>query len=135
MRWLTLLATVLLFSNLAAAAPIPKKLRKSPTPNIIGTWRVSDSTREVWIFRDDGTAGYGSSYPKFDGAAAFTFDETVRPHEITWCQDSAKSQYLGIYEYVDDVLTINFSASGEDRAKKITDRSSGRAVSFRKIEE
>ncbi len=126
---------VLLLSGSLVAAPIPKSLKRQPAGNILGIWRVTDSLTETWIFRDDGSAGYGHSATKFDGPAVFTFDESVTPHEINWSQDNKKSWNFGVYAFEGGLLKMNFSAPGRDRVKHMTEQGGARQLSFRRIEE
>jgi hypothetical protein len=126
---------VLLLCTTVHSAPIPKSLKTKPVAVIIGTWRVTDSTTETWIFRQDGTAGYGNSSSKFDGQAVFTFDESVTPHEINWSQDNSKSWNLGVYQFEDGLLKMNFSAPGRERMKNLTEQGGARQVTFRRLEE
>jgi uncharacterized protein (TIGR03067 family) len=126
---------VLILALPIAAAPIPKSLKKKPNGTIIGTWRVSDSQTETWIFREDGTAGYGHSATEFSGKAVFTFDESVNPHEISWTQDGNAGVNLGIYLFEDDQLKMNFSAPGKERMKNLTDQGGARQVNFRRLSE
>jgi hypothetical protein len=130
-------ATVVLLvvSGSLISAPIPKALKVKPAGSIVGTWRVTDSQTETWIFRSDGTAGYGNSSTKFDGAAVYTFDESVTPHEINWSQDGSKSWNLGVYVFEDGLLKINFSAPGRERMKNLTEQGGARQLSFRRLEE
>ena len=127
--------TLLLVSSSLIAAPIPKALKVKRAGSIVGTWRVTDSTTETWIFRSDGTAGYGNSPAKFDGNAVFTFDESVTPHEINWSQDNSKSWNFGVYAFEDGLLKMNFSAPGRERMKNLTDLGGARQLTFRKLEE
>ena len=126
---------LLLLCTSVQSAPIPKSLKVKPTGSIIGTWRVTDSTTETWIFRSDGTAGYGNSPAKLDSSAVFTFDESVTPHEINWSQDGNKTIYPGIYAIEDGLLKMNFSSPGRERMKNLTEQGGARQLSFRKLEE
>jgi hypothetical protein len=128
------IAGLVLLAGVSSAAPIPKSLKKKSNGTIIGTWRVSESQTETWIFREDGTAGYGHSATEFSGKATYTFDESVTPHEISWTQDGNAGANLGVYLFEDGLLKINFSAPGKERMKNLTDQGGARQVSFRKLE-
>jgi hypothetical protein len=130
-------ATVILLmvTGSLIAAPIPKALKVKSKGSIVGTWCVTDSQTETWIFRSDGTAGYGNSATKFDGNAVFTFDESVTPHEINWSQDNSKSWNLGVYQFEDGLLKMNFSAPGRERMRNLTEQGGARQLSFRRLEE
>lgn len=98
--------------SVAAAAPIPKALRRpGDARHIVGVWAPATNPRSFWVFREDGTGGVGDAdNPALK--AVYRLDPHQKPKHLDWSQDSGKTWYLGVYELDGDHLRISFGRGG-----------------------
>lgn len=110
------LLTLALLVGVAAAAPVPKELKKKGDVDlIVGTWKPAQGRTEWFEFTVDG----GMKAWNTGGSAAtgvpytWSLDPTATPKRMTWCSaGQTKPSFECVYDLDGDTLRISYVSAG-----------------------
>jgi uncharacterized protein (TIGR03067 family) len=107
------LLAVVLIAAFAAAAPVPKAVKKRDDQDLIlGRWKPVEGQTQWYQFNADGTLStwYNPAGPPATPQYRFVLDPTASPKRITWVgATSGKAEWEGIYELNGDSLKVAYS--------------------------
>ena len=109
----TLIAS-LLCAAFAAAAPVPKELKKDDLARLEGEWQTvraefngRDSNKGFLVFTRD-TVNWKASREVQDVIWKLTVDASKSPKEFTIVHNGGRSTYMGLYKLDGDKLTLAY---------------------------
>ncbi len=138
------LAVWIVVAATAAAAPVPKELKKTDLNRIAGTWaltgscsaagKVSPSDGGVWKFEADGKATIIRKAGDEAAGIKFKIDATASPKSFDWI--CPWGEWYGVYELTGDTFTIYIRSKSDPkgRAAELKPGDGVEMYSFKRIE-
>lgn len=110
------LASLVLLAAFAAAAPVPKAVKKqADSTQVVGRWIADQQNTHSFHFKDDGTMKvWNGPVENNGGNYRWTLDDTVSPKRMTWYDTTStppRPQFECVYELDGDKLTITYESA------------------------
>jgi uncharacterized protein (TIGR03067 family) len=135
------LAPLLLLVGFAAAAPVPKSVKKwDDKSQLLGTWKTTaeggKTGKDIWThtyhFGDDGLLRqeYG---PKDESQWDWAIDPEQSPKRMTWVnRKDPNNAYDCVYELDGDTLRLNYVGAKQTLPKAVGPKGGGYAVEMKR---
>ena len=136
------IALILLVSA-AAAAPVPKEVKKNDFASLVGTWVDAGTCVGLaapkpaggysWKFDPDGAASILWPTRKPTEGVKFTIDSTASPKTFDWI--TPWGEWYGVYELKGDTFTLYMpTTSGKERCKELKPHPNVTSHTFQRFE-
>jgi uncharacterized protein (TIGR03067 family) len=112
----------------SVAAPVPKGIKKTAPPTVVGEWRemtadadgqpIEPPTGYTWRFDADGTATV--IWPNGTAVAAeYKLDPAQTPSTYDWTLPQHNARFVGVYELKGDTLRSAVVSAGQERPTEV----------------